>query len=538
MDDSKPQRALVFQGGGSLGAYEAGVFHVLYHWIKKDLPENENIYDIIAGTSIGAINASIIINCYLENKEKYRKNNDIDKSNKLKYWKGTPERTIEFWNSISSSIPLYDVPALAYKNIWDFNKNMAVLMLPYFRNFIESVASGESFRRYYSTKKRIFYGEPNVFWPKFFSPFPTPIFNKFFDYSPTAIWYQYSNVPFGNSIQEFANKLEDNINNDRNKPKGIETDGKENDPRLLLIVANIETGKSEAFDSFENNITLKHVLASAAIPINYPYMQINGKKYWDGGILSNTPVRELISKHNTFWTRKYNSDLESTLDKENKLSFKKFDDYYHIQEENKIPNLLLDIVNLHPDKETGNQIPSLYDYDMTKDRMNDIQFHDKTEYDVKISLAVSDYHDFVKDMTKLAKDAIEEINEDNTKVSNLKDKFRDIINCKQRTLTRNKEPRYYYDLIGKRFDIERVIKIQRRDDIHTISDKIFDFSSITISNLIREGEKDALDEIVKHETGEEIYSKLNKFIDDVKTENTNHDIHILDYANKILKKYQ
>jgi NTE family protein len=35
------------------------VFHVLYHWIKKDLSENQNVFDIIAGTSIGAINASI-----------------------------------------------------------------------------------------------------------------------------------------------------------------------------------------------------------------------------------------------------------------------------------------------------------------------------------------------------------------------------------------------------------------------------------------------------------------------------------------------
>jgi len=61
-----PQRALVFQGGGSRGAYEAGVFHVLYHWIKKDLSEDENIFDIIAGTSIDAINASIIVNYFLE----------------------------------------------------------------------------------------------------------------------------------------------------------------------------------------------------------------------------------------------------------------------------------------------------------------------------------------------------------------------------------------------------------------------------------------------------------------------------------------
>ena len=33
VNNQKSQRALVFQGGGSLGAYEAGVFHVLYHWI-------------------------------------------------------------------------------------------------------------------------------------------------------------------------------------------------------------------------------------------------------------------------------------------------------------------------------------------------------------------------------------------------------------------------------------------------------------------------------------------------------------------------
>lgn len=56
------QRALVLQGGGSIGAYEAGVFNVLYNWIKKDLQDkNENIFDIIAGTSIGAINGAILV---------------------------------------------------------------------------------------------------------------------------------------------------------------------------------------------------------------------------------------------------------------------------------------------------------------------------------------------------------------------------------------------------------------------------------------------------------------------------------------------
>ena len=82
----KIRRALVLQGGGSLGAYEAGVFHVLDHWIRKDIKENEseNIFDIIAGTSIGAVNASIIINHILANKEKDKENKFIGKN--TKYW--------------------------------------------------------------------------------------------------------------------------------------------------------------------------------------------------------------------------------------------------------------------------------------------------------------------------------------------------------------------------------------------------------------------------------------------------------------------
>jgi predicted acylesterase/phospholipase RssA len=55
------QRALVFQGGGALGAYEAGVYRVLYDWISRHIEnKDENVFDVIAGTSIGAINGAII----------------------------------------------------------------------------------------------------------------------------------------------------------------------------------------------------------------------------------------------------------------------------------------------------------------------------------------------------------------------------------------------------------------------------------------------------------------------------------------------
>jgi NTE family protein len=525
---SSPQRALVFQGGGSLGAYEAGVFHVLYHWIKKDLADDENVFDIIAGTSIGAINASIIINNFLDRKsEKEGTSNEV-----LKFWEGSPEKLLHFWKEISF-LSIMDYPLLSIKNTWDFYKNIFTQLFPYYKDFTDSIISGESLRRYYSTKKRIVLGEPHVFGPLFFPPLPTPLFNKFFDYSSSAWWYQYSNQPLKEFILDFAPRLK---NNDYPKKEGgIRTNIEYNEPRFLLVAANIKNAKPVTFDSYDKKgITIDHVLASAAIPINYPYIEINGEKYWDGGILSNTPVRELISNHNTFWKKN---------DSEVMLTFDKWDDFYKQQKENNIPELSLTIVNLHPESEEGDHIPTLYDYDLTKDRINDIRLHDRTDYDIKLAQDVSDYHDFARDMTQLASDAIKKIEDkNNNAVAGLKQRFETILNTKQRTLTRITKQRYFSDLIYKRFDICDVIKIQRKDDAHTISDKIFDFSSNTILNLIEEGERDALKEIVRHELekmeNEEqavnsINNQLEKFIEDIEMESTEDDEYLIQCAKSL-----
>jgi NTE family protein len=65
----------VLQGGGALGAYQAGVFKALYEKIKRIQNNNNDsekddvpLFDIIAGTSIGAINAAILVSFVLENK--------------------------------------------------------------------------------------------------------------------------------------------------------------------------------------------------------------------------------------------------------------------------------------------------------------------------------------------------------------------------------------------------------------------------------------------------------------------------------------
>jgi NTE family protein len=58
------QRALVLQGGGTLGAYDAGVFQALYD--KIDTSDGRPLFDIIAGTSSGAMNAAILVSNVIE----------------------------------------------------------------------------------------------------------------------------------------------------------------------------------------------------------------------------------------------------------------------------------------------------------------------------------------------------------------------------------------------------------------------------------------------------------------------------------------
>jgi NTE family protein len=70
-DIPQKDRALVLQGGGSLGAYEAGAYKALYYWLaKKDREEGKmktSTFNIIAGTSIGAMNAAVLTSYFVEN---------------------------------------------------------------------------------------------------------------------------------------------------------------------------------------------------------------------------------------------------------------------------------------------------------------------------------------------------------------------------------------------------------------------------------------------------------------------------------------
>ena len=88
--NSRVDRALIFQGRGLLGAYEAGA----YKAIKEELSQysrakevgNEPIFHIVSGTSIGAINAAILVSFVKENKT----------------WEGSDKRLIEFLEYLST----------------------------------------------------------------------------------------------------------------------------------------------------------------------------------------------------------------------------------------------------------------------------------------------------------------------------------------------------------------------------------------------------------------------------------------------------
>jgi NTE family protein len=141
-DIAKEQRALIFQGGGSLGAFEAAVFDELYYKRLIEISDEENpLIDIVAGTSIGAVNAAILVSYVIEHGT----------------WSGAAEKLIKFWDYITTDSIADITPG--FNKWWD-----------YLHSLNPRLATGEEARRYYSAKQFSLYGAPNVFSP----PIPIP----------------------------------------------------------------------------------------------------------------------------------------------------------------------------------------------------------------------------------------------------------------------------------------------------------------------------------------------------------------------------
>jgi len=466
------QRALVFQGGGSLGAYEAGAYKAFYELAserdknigRKDKP----LFDIVAGTSIGAMNASILVS-YVKEK---------------KTWRGSAERLTEFWEHLATESVVDKMPG--FTQWWDYSHSLNNI-----------VATSESARRYYNTKQFIFTGVPNVFKPS------QSLTDKTF-LDPSNVWDLYSNEPLKQSLEKFAKFP-------------IATSYEKKEPRLLLVAVDVQEGSTVVFDSYEkadgsrkteygrygqefahngnegfehvirynNGIEVEFVLASGSVPVNYDYTKIvvenysnkhevknkneEGKKsasrytinkkdhyFWDGGIIANTPLREAVLEHRRYW---------------------------HFVRKSEVPLLRAFIINVHPIRQE--YLPT--NYDGVVDRKNDLTFHDRTLFDERMVVMATDYVTIIKSLIKLAKD------------NKIREALVDNI-LQQQALSKNfmtGKHSTYGDLIKNMVSVDLVVRIERKNDIHTIANKTFDFSRATIQQLIKDGYEEALDQGTK-----------------------------------------
>ena len=205
MDIPEKERAIVLQGGGSLGAYEAGAYRALYERLsEKDIKEGRkgrSTFDIVAGTSIGAINAAVLVSYVVENQT----------------YEGSAERLVEFWNYLSKESMVETNPF--FKPWWD-----------YWHAINREIATGEAARRYFSAKEFAIFGVPNVFYPHR----PTSD-SKFYDSDNT--WYRYSNEPLRRNLERFAKFP-------------IATTKEHAQPRLLLVAVDVADGIPVTFDSY------------------------------------------------------------------------------------------------------------------------------------------------------------------------------------------------------------------------------------------------------------------------------------------------
>jgi NTE family protein len=462
----KVQRALVFQGGGALGAYQAGVFKSLYEKIKANqIDENNDIplFDIIAGTSIGAINGAILVSYFLENKT----------------WDESAERLESFWKYLSTPTPKISEALKPWEAEYEKGNHF--------------VASKESARRYYSVKEFSKSGVKNVFKPIQ----PPKEDNRFYD--PQNQWFLFDNQPLRDSTEKFAKFP-------------IATSFERGEPRLLVISVDAAEGTTATFDSYENEqgkreteygdsllgksiiinyndgISIKHLIASSTLPEVYAYEDIDGHKFWDGGILSNTPVQELLEAHKRFWENRIGSDnLENSFRRKMKSGEDKEKVYNKLHEEEpkniqRIPDLELYIVNLLDAKENNdntdsNTVPQ--DFDGVRDRHTDIKLSDG--YDAKIDGLNTDYVNLIEKLISLG---------DNDEI--IKEKIERILDgyTSRRFIT--EKIKKNIDILKNTFKIVKVVQIQRKDDSDSISGKLTDFTSETINKLIQDGYEDTL----------------------------------------------
>lgn len=133
-------------------------------------------------------------------------------------------------------------------------------------------APNEETRQLLSSLQALVFGSPRFFRPRWLMPILGP------DTLPIHWTSYYDPSP----VKELLCKY---IDFDTLKYSSV---------RLLISAVNVETAELETFDSYRDNITPDHILASGSLPPGFPWTTIDGRHYWDGGIVSNTPLDQVI----------------------------------------------------------------------------------------------------------------------------------------------------------------------------------------------------------------------------------------------------
>ena len=208
--------ALILQGGGALGAYQAGVYQAL---------AEANLHpDWVAGISIGAINSALIAG----NPPKKR-----------------VQRLRTFWETVSA--PPFGMPFLAALEGRDEFTHTLI-------NQVSSLGA-------------LIGGAPGFFQPRVPPPFLYP------NGAPEALSY-YDVAPLRATLEALVDF--DLINSGA--------------MRFSVGAVNVRSGNFVYFDNTTYQICPEHVMASGSLPPGFPPTEIEGEYYWDGGLVSNTPL--------------------------------------------------------------------------------------------------------------------------------------------------------------------------------------------------------------------------------------------------------
>jgi NTE family protein len=212
--------ALILQGGGALGSYQAGVYQAL---AEAKLPP-----DWVAGISIGALNSALIA--------------------------GNPpqkrvEKLREFWEAITT--PPFGIPDFKW---FDFQGEIAHSWINQARS-LGALLGGAS----------------DFFKPRVPPPYLYP------NGTLEALSY-YDVAPLKATLERLVDF--DLIN------AGA--------MRFSVGAVNVRTGNFVYFDNATHHIHPEHVIASGSLPPGFPPTEIEGEYYWDGGLVSNTPLQWVL----------------------------------------------------------------------------------------------------------------------------------------------------------------------------------------------------------------------------------------------------